>query len=212
MEPYSLDPSGSHLFEQAAHGDRESLRALLQQFGSQVWSHIQGQIGKPWQSLVDADDVMQVTYIEAFLHIDRMTAREPAGFVAWLKRIAENNLRDAIKELDRKKRPSPTRRVQAPAGEDSYVALVDMLGVTSTTPSRAAAGREAGGLVRNILDRLPDDYRTVIQLYDLDCHPIQEVADRMERSQGAVHMLRARAHDRMKTLLGDESDFFSDAP
>ena len=36
------------------------------------------------------------------------------------------------------------------------------------------------------------------------------VAATLERSVGAVHMLRARAHDRLRELLGSESRFSSD--
>ena len=50
---------------------------------------------------------MQVTYLEAFLHLDQLKTRELAGFQSWLARIAENVQRDAWKALERKK---PSRR------------------------------------------------------------------------------------------------------
>ena len=46
-------------------------------------------------------DVMQVTYLEAFLHIDQLTARDTSAFLAWLTRIAENAIRDAVRGLTR---------------------------------------------------------------------------------------------------------------
>ena len=49
----------------------------------------------------------------------------------------------------------------------------------------------------------------MIRLYDLEGRPIAEVAAEMGRSSGAVHMLRARAHDRLRELLGPESAFFT---
>ena len=189
--------------ECARAGDRDALRDLLAEHGEVVARQIRS------ESVLDADDVMQVTYLEAFLQIHRMTADSTAGFVAWLRRIAENNLRDATKALARKKRPNPGKRVQAGPNENSYVALVEMLGATSTTPSRNAAQDEATKLIHAVMAQLPDDYRTVVQLYDLDCQEIALVAERMGRSTGAVHMLRARAHDRLKSLLGAEPDFFS---
>jgi DNA-directed RNA polymerase specialized sigma24 family protein len=41
---------------------------------------------------------------------------------------------------------------------------------------------------------------------------VEEVAKGLGRSKGAVHMLRARAYDRLKELLGSTSLFFSDSP
>ena len=50
-----------------------------------------------------------------------------------------------------------------------------------------------------------------MRLYDLECQPPQQVAEALGRSVGAVHMLRARAHDRLRELLGSASKFFSDS-
>jgi len=193
----------------AAAGDTSALRTLLQQHGPAVWSQIDRDIGAVWRSSIDADDVMQITYLEAFLRIGTITANDGATFCAWLRRIAQNNLRDAIKELDRQKRPSPTKRVHGAAGEDSYVTLIERLGQTSATPSRHVAHAEAAAVIDAALDRLPPDYAKVIRLYDLGNHEISEVAAQMKRSPGAIHMLRSRAHERLRTLLGTETDFFT---
>jgi RNA polymerase sigma factor (sigma-70 family) len=197
------------LLARAIRGEAAPLRTLLERHGPQLWQEIHADIAAPWRSLLDADDVMQVTYMEAFLQIRRLATRNTAGFVGWLRRIAQNNLRDAIKELERKKRPSPARRVHAPLGSDSHVALVELLGATSMTPSRHVAELEAGRIINNMLKRLPPDYGTVVRLYDIEGQPISEVAAAMKRSAAAVHMLRARAHDQLRELLGAETDFFS---
>ena len=68
---------------------------------------------------------------------------------------------------------------------------------------------EAADAVESTLMQLPPDYATVIRMYDLQGRPIAEVAAEMNRSTGAVHMLRARAHDQLRCLLGTETDFFS---
>ena len=116
------------LFDQAVGGDTVALRTLLERHGPQVRNRVSGRIGKRWQAVLDVDDVMQVTYLQACLHIDRLVERNPVAFTAWLTRIAENNRRDAISELERPKRPQPGRRVQTPQGDDSYVALLELLG------------------------------------------------------------------------------------
>jgi RNA polymerase sigma-70 factor, ECF subfamily len=117
--------------------------------------------------------------------------------------------------LSRQKQPQPGNRVQVPAaggpggGGDSYQGLLDMLGTISATPSRHAGREEARLLIERALQRLPADYADVIRLYDLAGKPIGEVAQTMKRSTGAVHMLRARAHDCLRESLGTESMFFS---
>ena len=197
------------LFERAVAGDVQALRELLDRHGRTVRDKLAGGINRRWQSVLDADDVMQVTYLEAFLQIDQLTARDAAAFVSWLTRIADNNLRDAIKALERQKRPSPLRRVQIPAGEDSFAALIDMLAATSATPSRDAARNENASIVHAVLAKLPPDYAAAVRLYDLEGRTAKESAAELNRSLGAFYILRARAHVRLRTLLGGESRFFS---
>lgn len=162
-----------------------------------------------WQSALDPDDVMQVTYLEAFLRIERFQPRHEGSFLAWLTLIAENNLRDAIKELERQKRPNPRHRVQAGGQDDSYVALVELLGATMTTPSIVAARSELQSALDQALNTLPADYAKVVRLYDLEGRDAKEVAQLMGKSPGAVYMLLARAHDRLRDALGSGSQFFS---
>lgn len=198
------------LLENAVRGDTVSMRTLLERHGAQVKSRIGRKIARQWRPVLDADDVMQVAYLEAFLQIDQLTTRDPASFIAWLTRIAENNLRDAIKALERPKRPHPARRIQMPADDDSYIEFLELMGCTTTTPSRQAARHEAKAIVDSALSQLPDDYRRAVRLYDLEGRSGPEVAASMGRSVGAIHMLRGRAHDRLRDLLGSSSKFFSD--
>jgi len=202
----AIDPT---LLQRAVEGDAAALRVLLEQFGGEVRKRIIGRIDKRWRASLDEDDVMQVTYLEAFLHINQLTARDSASFLAWLTRIAENALRDAVRGLSRQKRPDPARRVVTAIGPDSYVGLLECLGVTTTTPSREASRRDAAAALETAVTRLPEDYKTAVRLYDLEGRPIAEVATKMGRTVGAVHMLRARAHDRLREDLGGASQFFS---
>ena len=197
------------MVSKAVAGDHEALSELLQQHAPAMRRKLARAIGDAWRSSVDAEDVMQVTFLEAFLRINRFQPGGAGSFSAWLSRIAENNLRDAIKWLSRAKRPDPRRRVGAPGGEESYVGLVEMLGASMTTPSRAAARGEALGALEKMIAELPTDYERVIRLYDLEGRSASEVAELLDRSPGAVFMLRARAHDCLRELLGSASQYFT---
>lgn len=197
----SMVPSDSDLLAGALRGDEDSLVALLGRHGPAVSARVAGRIGRKWSSVLDADDVMQVTYLEVFLQIDRFTPTGPGSFFAWLDRIAQNNLRDAIAGLARAKRPQPQRRIDLADGDDSSVALFEVVGLTTSTPSRHAARHELAEAVEAALGRLPPDYEHVVRLYDLEGRPVAEIAESMNRSIGAIYMLRARAHDRLKTEL-----------
>lgn len=188
---------------QAVEGNKDALGELLEAIGPGVEAALA--IGPKWQGMLDASDVMQVTYIEAFAHIHDFDPSRAEAFPTWLKRIAENNLRDAIRSLQAKKNPPPHLKLDAYAG-DSDVALFDILTSGCGTPSRIVRQDEAHGRLRKALACLPSDYARTIQLYDLEGKPVNEVAAILGRSTGAVFMLRQRGHDRLRALLGSPSN------
>lgn len=199
------------LLREARGGNRSALVRLLEHLAPIVRSRIRPKITRHLQSFVDEDDVMQVTYVEAVTRLETFRGGDASNFLAWLTRLAENNLIDAVRMLEADKRPDPRKRVNAvsPDDDSSAVAFIEQIGVSQTTPSNAAAMQEMKGALDRVLDRLPPDYATVVRLYDLAGRPIAEVASELGRSEGAVYMLRARAHDRLRDLLPSESRFFS---
>ncbi len=197
------------LVAQAIEGSEPALTALLERFGPQVRHRLIGKVAATWQSVLELDDVLQVTYIEAFLQIEKFKPKGNGAFLAWLTQAAENNLRDAIRGLERAKRPNPKNQVNTSTSEDSYTALVEILGVTNTTPSVQASKGELKAILDQVLCELPPDYEQVIRIMDLNGRSVAEAAAEIGRSCGAIHMLRARAHERLKSLLGTPSRFFS---
>lgn len=189
--------------QKAVAGDKEALGDLLLFYGPIVQSGLQ--ISSTWQRLLEPGDVMQVTYLEAFTRIRSFDAARSEAFHAWLRQIAENNLRDAIRALDARKNPSPRLQLDDAATGDSAVALLNMLSSGSGTPSRAARADEARTVLADALRCLPRDYARAVQLLDLEARPVEEVAMTLERSIGAVYMLRLRAHGRLRELLGHAS-------
>lgn len=197
-----MTPEQRERVASAVSGDKGALGDLLETFGPDVEAALV--ISPLWRGALDAADVMQVTYMEAFGQIRTFDPQRADAFPAWLRRMAENNLRDAIRALEARKSPSPRLRVEAFAG-DASLALFDALTAGIGTPSRAARGNEAGERLRRALQCLPADYARTVQLYDLEGRSIDEVAAALGRSHGAIFMLRMRAHERLRELLGAAS-------
>jgi RNA polymerase sigma-70 factor (ECF subfamily) len=191
----------------AISGDRDVLTRLLHKHGPQVRARLS--IASTWRAILDLDDVMQVTYMEAFLRIKQLQTADERTFVAWLTRMAQNNLRDAIRELTADRRPDPRLRARPMTVDESYVALSAMLGTASSTPSRVAGRSDNQRMIRAAVERLPPVYRDVVKLCDLEHKAASEVAAKMGRSVGAIKMLRMRAHDWLRDLLGSGSAFLS---
>ena len=197
------------LILQARDGNVDLLTTLLKQHGPRVRKTISSEFPTRWQNVLSIDDVMQQSYMDAFLDIGRTGPDTQKAFPAWLTTLARHNLVDAVRALEAAKRGGGQKRIEEGTGDDSFVALFDMLGCSSTTPSREAARSEARTALEGAIKQLPQDQRRVVRMYDLECRPIEEVAEAFERSEGAVYMLRARAHRQLCAQLGAASLYLS---
>jgi len=197
----------STLVDAAAAGDQDALERLLERHAPELRRRIAGLMPRRWRSLLSDDDILQQTYADAFLSISRLQTRDEDVFLSWLARMARRNLIDAVRMLDAEKRGGGRRRVE-PGGE-SGLALYEVLGGTSQTPSRQAARIEAGQALDQALRRLPAEYQRVVRMFDLEGRSIEEAAEAMGRTTGATYMLRIRAHRMLCEIMGTESKYLS---
>jgi RNA polymerase sigma-70 factor (ECF subfamily) len=211
-------PQEAELIARAGAGDDRSLGTLLERYAPGVRAEIAGRIPARWSSVLSAEDVLQETFMDAFLDFARFTpaAADPSrplagnGLLAWLLNIARCNLVDAVRMLEADKRGGERRRLTQVAGEEGSLAdLLDMLSGTVTAPSlRARRGEEAASLRRAVAG-LSEPHRNVVESYDLRGLPAAEVAAAIGRSEGAVFMVRARAHRKLAEQLGVAAEYLS---
>lgn len=198
------------LLPRAIKGDQDALTALLKQHDGILRSKMRGRLPRRWQSVLSLDDLMQETYTDAYLGISDFVPRGDGSFGRWLATIAKNNLLHALESLEAERRGGARRPVLEGNQESSCLCLLDMLGGTTTSPSGRAARAEARVALDEAISKLPPGYHRVVLMYDLEGHPVEDVATAMKRSPGAVFMLRARAHRILRKNLGTPLRYFSD--
>ncbi len=204
-DPVSL--SGDDFLVRAINGDDHALCELLRDLDADLRYHVTRAIGTRHRHVIEVEDVMQVTYLEAFLRIRLFHHSGERGFRAWLWQVAGNNVRDAIRVVDAGRRPPPDKQIAPDDPGDSYVDLLIQMGGTHSTPSKLVAREEAKRIMNEAIDRLPSDYATVVKLCDLKGFTTAQAAAAMHRSDAAVRMLRARAHDRLADIVGSGVSF-----
>jgi len=209
-QPEPTDQGGwRDVLEAARKGNSQALGKLLKECEAEVGGGIGRQIPNHLRDAFDETDVMQITFTDAILDIHKFLSSTPASFTAWVRRIAEHNLRDACDALDSRKRPPRKRRVAVGLPGDSYTRFLEQLSGSATTPSGHFTASEIKVKVDAAFEALSPDYRRVIQLHDFEGRAFREVASIMKRSLGFVHMAHARALDRMREFLGASTNFFS---
>ena len=112
------DVDREQLLRRSIEGDSDALGTLLEHVARGFRQRLRTRIPRRFQSALDEYDVMQVTYMEAFRHIQAFRGRDMPTFERWLYRIAYHNLQDALRSLDGATRP-PRRQLALSADQDS---------------------------------------------------------------------------------------------
>jgi len=201
----------SVLIARAVAGDEVALSQLLYRHHGRLATEVGGKLPADLQGSVSAEDIVQETFVVAFQRIGSFNPQDHERFYSWLAVIARNRLMDAIKAHRADKRGGG-RVVAATApstGDEEVVLLLEMLAAHSRTPSRSAANHEAAQAIQQALDEVSEDYAKALRMRYLEGLPVAEVAARMNRSEGAIHMLCHRGLEALRQVLGDASRFLT---
>ncbi len=145
----------------------------------------------------DAQDLVQETFTKAFASF--ATFAEGTNLKAWLYRIMTNSYINGYRKRQR----------------EPYLGAVDDLedwqmgGAESTTAmsSRSAEAeaidRTPASVVTDALNELPEDFRMVVYLADVEGFSYQEIADIVERPIGTVMSRLHRGRARLRQSLGE---------
>jgi RNA polymerase sigma-70 factor, ECF subfamily len=136
-----------------------------------------------------AEDVVQQTVLKALLHVDQF--RFEATLKTWLTSIAVNEV----------------YQVYRFAGRRRAVPLTETLDVDQCQrlelPKNAYEAREQELLVRSAVSRLPEMYRSVVELCDLQCVPMNEAALKLGLTVPAIKSRRHRARQKLRRLVAN---------
>ena len=127
----------------------------------------------------DAEDLLQDTYLRAYSHYDGF--REGTNLKAWLFRILKNGFINGY----RQKKAGP-REVDLERGETSFEAALEEVTPPAATPEDELLAGTLDGDVARALAALPEDFRIVVELVDLQDFSYREVADILEIPLGTV--------------------------
>ena len=161
-------------------GDTGAFEELVRRHSRRVFSTLAGLLA----NLDDARDVTQDVFLKAFENIGRFQGR--SKFSTWLTSIAINT----GTELLRQRRPSES----LDQGEEGDEFRPRQIQSWADNPEQVLAASEMKQLVREGVLRLPEKYRIVVLLRDINQVSTEEAAAALELSIPAVkaRLLRGR--------------------
>ena len=146
-------------------------------------------MGREIRTFAQSSDFLQDLFVDLIQSFDPSRIHDEIGFLRWATSVARNNIRDQ-------------RRRQQRRMMERLATTFSPAGPRSSSPSSLEIQE-----LENALERLPPDYREVIELRSLDGLSFKELAQRMERaSEGAVQMLHARALARLSEAFHHRED------
>ncbi len=149
------------------------------------------------QNPSDAEDLTQETFLKVRINLPHVKRRESVP--SWLYRIATNTALDFLRK-SASRRPKGT--VQLPM-ENAEAVPSD-----TRSPSAALDTTESVSCVRDNADQLPEQYRVVLVLHDLEGVDLERVAEVMGSSVGATKVRLHRARKRFAEICRTECEQF----
>lgn len=169
------------LVRRAVQRDREAFASLYDRHVERVYKHVYYVVfNKP-----DAEDITQEVFIRAWKYIDKYRYTG-APFVAWLIKIAHNLIVDHYKARKKARQ------------------LVELEAHNQTVAANPATITEANleqRQIRKAILKLKGEKQKVIKMHFIDDFSYKEIAELLNKSEGAVRVIQYRALIDLRRIL-----------
>lgn len=188
----SMQLDEERLVRRAANGDLDAFNQLVLTHQNLAYNHAYALLG----DAARAEDAAQESFIKAF---QGMQTFRGGSFRGWLLRIVTNSAYDTLRRSQR----HPTRPL-TPLDDDgeeieSAAWMVDPNASVQDTVEQNELSKD----IYRILDELPEVYRSVLTLIDVNDLDYTEAAQALKVPIGTVKSRLARARLQMKNKLRD---------
>lgn len=187
MEPQPADDTC--LVQETLAGNQASFQILVERYQSRLFALVRHYTKNPYE----VEDVVQETFLKAFSRLDSF--QHQSSFYTWIYRIAVNTILDFLKRRGR----SPVTAVEDP----------DLVQPTSPafssprvmSPDARLQRAEIQRITHEILEGMPEIFRTVLIMREFEDMAYQDIADVLGISIGTVESRLFRARARFKEKL-----------
>jgi len=180
----------------------ESVNRVLEEYRAYLDTLKSIQIDPRVRQKFGMSDIVQVTLVEAGRDLDRIQAMDPAGRKRWLRRMLMNNLLDELRKFLNRP-PEVSLEPLRAAAEQSSCRVQNWLAVEDTSPSEKLIREEEGERLLEALAQIDRRQREALILQKWQGWKLEEIAEHMGCTTGAVAGLHARGLKALRKLLPD---------
>ena len=181
-----IEPTDVELVKAYRKGDVHAFEELHRRYVASIYRLVRRKLG----DALLAEDIAQETFMKALRQMDRVD--DSFNFGGWVHTVARNLCFD---ELRRRQRD-----LRADSGDDDDIDLLAGLPSTAKSfdPVLVQESNEVRRQVWAVSQRLPEKYRLVLTLRELQDLSYRQIARSLKMSESAVETLLYRARLRFK--------------
>lgn len=170
-------------------GDSDLFTQLMRRYEKRIINYVY----RITHRYEDAHDLAQEVFVKVFLALDRYDPKYQ--FSTWIFRIAQNSAIDAL----RKKGVSEVSLTKADDEEGKEREFADV----GVSPYRDLKNKQLSSAIDEAVEKLPAEYRELIQLRHFGELSYDEIADMKALPLGTVKNKLFRARNLLKEALGE---------
>ena len=180
-------PSDVELLEQFVAGSSEAFGQLLRRYEKTLYAFLVRYTG----DMALAEDIFQNTFLQIYQSAGLFDRGKQ--FKPWMYTIALNKARDALRQKKRQKVKS-IDAVSADVDGDMDHSFADIIPSKILSPDEISVNRELRGVVKDMIEQLPENLRAVLVMSYFDKLPQKEIAEVLNVPVGTV---KSRLHKAM---------------
>ncbi len=193
--------SDDQVVERVRSGETGLYELLMRRYNQRAYRVVRSVVADE----VEAEDVLQDAWVHAYEHLDQF--RGAASFSTWLTKIAYY---EALARARNQKRWTPLENE-----EGEIMADVERQRPQAETPEAQAMRAQLGRILQAAVDGLPESYRSVFVLREVERLSTAETAECLGLSEEAVKtrlhrsraLLRREIEDRAGPAIGEAYAF-----
>lgn len=151
----------------------------------------------------EAEDAAQETVIKVYQNLEKF--RGDAQFRTWVLSIARNEGLGRLRKIGNRREDSLEAQTEEQGGDYTPAILTSWREI----PAEALEQKELGTILRKAIEGLPEIYRNVVLLRDIEEMDIRETAAALEISEASVKVRLHRARAMLQRTLAPQLKGFA---
>ncbi len=176
-------------------GSEDAFALLIAQYHQPLYSLIARSINDP----ADAADITQDVFLKVFRSI--RSFHGDSSLRTWLYRIALHEASNQRRWWSRHKRQELTIDTPAASEEDDAPSLASLLADRGRSPYDYAVQAELRARVEDALRQIPESYRTVVVLREIEGFAYEEISEILQTNLGTIKSRLTRGREALRHLL-----------